>query len=154
MLLGTHALSPVVAIGVYQLIVHKRLDWKFLAWVAVAGAAPDCLDPHITLEARQTSWSHSLVGFGIVTFFPTMLCLFRCKLSYLLLLAMCSAYLWHLFCDGIAGGVPYLYPIQTTIAGATYIHFSTWLYYDAFFVIATYVLWVVERSLKARAMKA
>ena len=63
MLIGTHTLSPMVAVASVQLLRKIDLRWKELWLIGAAGALPDVLNPHIYLSERHISWSHSLVGW-------------------------------------------------------------------------------------------
>ena len=62
----THALIPVIAYGILrqkELISGTRSEkigvWRTAAIIAIVGAMPDMMDPHVTLEERLSSWSHS-----------------------------------------------------------------------------------------------
>jgi len=65
----THALLPVIAAAVcesgFQLFKAKRNHWscKQLLLVGLFGAAPDLLNPHLSLEAAILA-GRTLFGFG------------------------------------------------------------------------------------------
>jgi membrane-bound metal-dependent hydrolase YbcI (DUF457 family) len=62
----THALIPAIVAGICARAYRdpkKRsgiLSSKDILIIGVFGAAPDLLNPHLSLDARYTSWSHSL----------------------------------------------------------------------------------------------
>lgn len=105
----THALAPVVICH----LAFGRGKWvgKYgLIAIGLAGALPDILSPHFSLEARMASWSHGLpawLGFSVIIF--TLAALRRNLVSYPLAAALSAAYLFHLICDAISGGINNLY---------------------------------------------
>ena len=64
---------------------------------------------------------------------------------------MGRAYLWHIFCDGVAGGVPYLFPLKAGVIGDHYLPIWTWLVFDAFFVISAAILFTLDRLRRFKA---
>jgi len=146
MLIGTHALSPVVTGFLGSKLLHRPLSGRELILIACIGAAPDLLNPHVTLADRHASWSHSLVGFLIIIGTFSILTIIFKKLRTRCLAWAAFAYLWHLVCDWFAGGIPYLYPIKTDIIGHPWLPPSVWLYFDAFFILCTYVIWSFNRK--------
>ena len=150
MLIGTHTLSPVVAVAGVQIFRKMALKWRDLLWIGLAGAAPDLLNPHLSLESRLTSWSHSLVGFVAVIGVAVLICGFTRFLRWRVVGLMALAYLWHLFCDGIAGGIAYLYPFSDAAWGQYWVPAGTWIYFDLVFVLLTYLCFAVDRVRKVR----
>jgi hypothetical protein len=58
----THALLPVIITTVA--LRDTRPDWLCgrggLIVIGIAGALPDLLSPHLSIESRLNSWSHGL----------------------------------------------------------------------------------------------
>ena len=134
----THGLAPL-------LIAHAclrgkgRLSGKQLVVVGLCGAAPDLLDPHLTLADRQTSWSHGLpawVGMTLVLILVALVWKDRCPKR--LVLAGSLAYLFHLFCDAIAGGINWLSPFGKLPWGEYWFPVILWTPTDVVLVLATY----------------
>ena len=70
----THALLPVVLAKTCLGRDGQPKRWEWLA-LAVAGAAPDLINPHIYLEDRMTSWSHALpawLGFTVLLWIASL----------------------------------------------------------------------------------
>ena len=64
MLIGTHALLPVCAgLLIENAALAKGRGHFFPPWslplIGFFGALPDLCTPHISLEARYSSWSHT-----------------------------------------------------------------------------------------------
>ena len=55
----THALAPVL---LASFAAKKSVGFvrKEIIMIGIAGALPDLLNPHLSLEARMHSWSHGL----------------------------------------------------------------------------------------------
>jgi len=148
MLWGTHAGIPVCgALIAENLSLRHGRGYVFLPWTMVAagvfGILPDIFNPHITLEERHLSWSHSVwfllalapMSAITVSFFPAG-DLPRWRTAVLCWLA---AFL-HVAMDAISGGVAWLYPWRPDVIGEYYIPPAQWLYWDAGFILLTYVL--------------
>ncbi|MEM7010904.1 MAG: metal-dependent hydrolase [Verrucomicrobiota bacterium] len=141
----THGFAPIAAIALVELVMVKTrgrrlLENKHYAAIAIAGAAPDLLYPHLSLHARYNSWTHTLwfaLGFVpvalIVTrwLFPAM----QKRCGLLMIWAMSL----HLFCDGIAGGIAWLYPFSDHVIGKYYVYPRNWITIDIF-CLATFVV--------------
>ena len=69
----THALLPVIAAGLYErsyaLKDQHRGTFipKTIAVIGIFGAAPDLLNPHLSLASRYASWSHGLFFWALLT---------------------------------------------------------------------------------------
>ena len=152
----THALLPVIAAhfvgrSSHQPIAGKVWGKREMVAIGVFGAAPDLLNPHLSLAARYTSWSHGLPAWaGVTVLLITGAVFFRSQLSFKLA-GWCSwAYLLHLFCDLIAGGIAWLYPIGDGVIGRYWVEPKWWAWIDAGCLLTVYTLWRVIPGLKAR----
>lgn len=135
----THALLPVVAIKA------ARPSWNLarIQWIAIgmAGALPDLLNPHLTLDQRMQSWSHGLPFFGLWSAAVLTACLLsRGRLSPALASMLCGAYLLHLACDSISGGINWLHPLGSFVWGEFWVHPLWWIPLDVACFLAAYHL--------------
>jgi len=138
----THGLSPLVVAGFADLAAGRQLERANLILIALAGAAPDILSPHLSLDARLHSWTHNLwflLGSVPVWFFLAYRFADSRRLATGLL--MISATGFHLFCDAIAGGIAWLYPYSDQILARRWVPYSWWFTLDAIFVVLTGLLW-------------
>jgi len=136
----THALLPVIATS----MGNKKPYWcrNKLLLLALFGALPDIINPHITLVARLTSWSHGLPAFLAVTVLLTILTFIKqVPLDRKLALWLGSAYLFHLCCDMISGGIAWLYPFKHGTIGDYYISPMLWIPLD---IICTMVVYLIQ----------
>lgn len=146
----THALAPVIAT---RLLV-PRAEWAGRAGllaIAFAGALPDLLSPHITLEQRMTSWSHGLPAWAGFS------CLLACaaffskgRISVPLAGFMSGAYLLHMFCDAVAGGINWLQPFGNLAWGEYWVGPLWWIPLDIGCVLTCYYLFRLKPMLAAR----
>jgi hypothetical protein len=142
----THALAPVV---LTRLCIGWRKPQPRRTWllIGLAGALPDLLNPHLSLEARMTSWSHGIpfwAGFSVLLLVVS-LCT-RKRLPPWLALLMSAAYLFHLFCDAISGGLNLLYPARDLFWGEYWVPPWTWAPLDVLFTLVTYTLFRILPS--------
>ena len=152
----THALLPVVAVCAYQRLKSKFTEAAiqsivFTNWqvffIGVLGAAPDLLNPHLSIQSRYDSWSHSIaawLGITILLFAFSFRHTNRKRMPVKLVIWMSAAYLIHLGCDIIAGGIVWLKPISNDVLGDYYVSAKYWIPLDIFFVLSTYVLFRKE----------
>jgi hypothetical protein len=146
MLLGTHILLPIIPLAWrrYKLSQEKKTGHKLreISVVGLFGALPDLLNPHLSLEARLSSWSHGLPFVGILTGLLLLGCIPKASpLTIIRAAYLLFAYGLHLFCDAISGGIAWLYPFSGKVIGAAYIKPGLlWFAADFFLVIAAYVL--------------
>jgi membrane-bound metal-dependent hydrolase YbcI (DUF457 family) len=136
----THALLPVICVR----LITKSPKWLGRwgpAYIGLAGALPDILNPHLSLDARLTSWSHGIpfwltisIAFFVGSFFS------RGKYSLALAACMSAAYLQHIICDAISGGVNFFYPIRNLIWGEYWVDPLLWIPLDVICLLSTYVL--------------
>jgi hypothetical protein len=80
----THALAPTLAAMMVDAIRVKKdrdrlFPGKALIAIGIAGALPDFLNPHLSLEARLSSWTHTL--WFIFAIYPAYLLICRKWLS-------------------------------------------------------------------------
>jgi len=136
---------------------ERRLfaDWT-LPLVALFGVLPDICSPHISLEDRHDSWSHTLLFLGVLMPVCGMIAWWfepgkRLRLACVIWI---SAML-HLAADAMSGGIPWLLPWSHETLGSpldrTYIEPETWIYYDAFFIITAWLGWRLREKLELRA---
>ena len=152
----THALSPVIAVAVADIVVLEATGSRLFrraqyVAIAISGALPDILNPHITLEARFASWSHTVLALAL--FLPVALLIARRINREQFLLPgtlMAVAYAFHLFCDAISGGIAWLYPFDPkAIIGGGFVPFKYWLTLDAisFTLAGILTLWLRRREM-------
>jgi hypothetical protein len=137
----THTLLPAVLASPLLLRFRPRHYYSAAGIVALSGLLPDILTPHLSLAARFASWSHSIFAYAAFTILLLVLTLIMPKRFPLGLAVLASlAYLSHLFLDGIAGGVPALYPLSRKVFGMRLMHFHSWLYFDVAFLFLAFVV--------------
>ena len=142
----THALLPVIAVAVDRQRTDDRgtVYWSRgkLCLLALAGALPDLLNPHLSLQARYTSWSHglpALLGFAAVL--AVIWILRRKSEERLFFLLLAAAYELHLWCDLISGGIAWWYPFGSGVAGAYYISPKLWVPLDIACLLLVYFIY-------------
>ena len=108
----THALAPVIIAHVTFSRSKSLGVWSLVA-IGVAGALPDLLTPHMSLESRMTSWSHGLPFWAAFTGVLIVISLIsKQHLSNRLAWILSLSYLFHLICDAVSGGINVLYPVK------------------------------------------
>ncbi|MES2661378.1 MAG: metal-dependent hydrolase [Verrucomicrobiota bacterium] len=151
----THALAPVILTR----LVFGRPTWirsyGFLA-IGIAGALPDLLNPHLSLEARHTSWSHGLPFWMLITaFFLALTRLKKLKLSWQLAAILSFSYVFHMICDSISGGVDWLYPFGHLLLGNYFVDPVFWVPMDVVLFLITYYLFrilpMMEKARRGRS---
>lgn len=155
----THALFPILAGSRWIRRHDHRPSLRISAVVALCGALPDLLDPHITLDARFESWSHTLlaaVGFSVVVIAVCSLKRFR---AYSAIGVLCVfAYAAHLACDVISGGGRLLLPFSHVISGGSYWPSWAWGATDILLLLYVYLAyrWIPlrKRYLQNRTLSA
>ena len=149
----THALLPLIGISVGQ----GRRYWtgKKLLLVGVFGALPDILNPHLGIEARLSSWSHGLPAFlGVSLVLLILSCIKRMRLERKLAVWMAGAYLFHLFCDMISGGIAWLYPFRHSVIGDYYVPPLFWIPLDIVSLLAVYLIYRAIPRYRRAKLKA
>ena len=136
----THALLPVIVADLVWKV--RRGDGGMgLLWIGLAGALPDLLNPHLTLEARMQSWSHGLPfwgAFSACVMIGSMLS--RGRFPTRLGVLVCAAYLLHLACDAVSGGVNLLYPYADFVWGRYWVHPVYWVPSDVACLLVCYTM--------------
>jgi hypothetical protein len=156
MLAGTHTLLPVCACLVLDnLAVRSGRDrifpLKSLLLVGLFGTLPDICTPHMSLEDRLTSWSHTVWFMaGIVPFVAMAGGFFEKGYRIRVALACWIASFLHLAADAISGGIAWLYPWRPDVLGKYWIPAQHWMWFDAFFILFTWFLVRIVPHLEAR----
>jgi hypothetical protein len=144
----THALLPALLAAPLLRRTTPREFYVSGGIVALAGALPDLLTPHLSLAARYASWSHSVFAWAGFNVFLIVLgfTVHRHRLPRVLLFAS-LAYALHLFGDALSGGIAWLYPISTEIIGRRLILYRYWFPIDAVLLAAAIIVfwWLPRR---------
>lgn len=160
MLIGTHTLLPVcLGLAAENVSLATGRGHVFPPWGLVAigffGALPDLCSPHLSLEARHSSWSHTLWFLGAMIPVCAAVATFFGKEGRWKLAATCwLAVLLHLTGDAVAGGIGWLQPWRPDVIGESYIPAEDWLWYDIGFVLLTWVLIRLRPHAEARGIGA
>jgi hypothetical protein len=155
----THTLLPVLGASLYERsysLENKRgaITNKQLMLIGFFGAAPDIINPHIYLEDRYSSWSHSILFWAILTFILIGLSLFKRKFCpWYMTFFLSFAYIAHIFCDAISGGICWLYPISQTIVGEYYVSTVWWFALDIFSFLFAILIFRTIPNLKKHKKK-
>jgi len=144
----THCLLPVIAVSLAQRH-HRSIEHhltifstKELCAIGLFGAAPDIINPHLSLAARLTSWSHGLPFFGFLILLVISVRIYKPQiLNTHLSLCLLGAYLLHLTCDAIAGGLAWLYPFNHSVIGDYYYNPIYWIPTDGVCLLTIYALY-------------
>jgi hypothetical protein len=155
MTLVTHALLPL-AVGRPWL---RRRDgsplFKDVVIVAFCGILPDLLSPHIYLEARYESLSHTLWAW--LAFTAMVLVVGRVwgrHVSPRVRILCIAAYGLHLACDMISGGIALFYPQSPTVHGGHFISYLMWYVSDVLLFLYAWLDWrVLPRLRKCKSLK-
>jgi membrane-bound metal-dependent hydrolase YbcI (DUF457 family) len=136
----THALLPVICVR----LIAKSPQWlgrRGPIYIGLAGAMPDLINPHLSLEARLTSWSHGIpFWLAISTIFVISSLCSRGQFSVKLAACMSAAYLLHIICDAISGGVNFFYPIRNATWGDYWVDPLWWIPLDIICLLLCYTL--------------
>ena len=152
----THALLPVIAAGIYEVAAKKKglFTPKRLIVIGIFGAAPDLINPHLSLDARYSSWSHSIWFWALLTIIVGIFSYIKRKACPLPLATLLStAYISHILSDAVSGGIAWNYPVSPDIVGAYYIHPIWWVPCDVFLFLFAYGLFRVFPNIKKRKLK-
>lgn len=147
----THALIPVIAYGLMrqkQLIAGTRSEkvgvWRTALIIGIVGAMPDMMDPHVTLEERLSSWSHSLTAWaGFSVLFAAFSLARQRWWTPMLALGLSLTYFSHIVGDAIAGGVGWSYPFGDHVIGDYYIIPQWWIPADYLSFALAYLVYRV-----------
>lgn len=147
-----HALLPVTGCLALELVSLKwRAKRVFPEWtlptVGLFGVLPDLCSPHISLEDRYDSVSHTLLFLLILLpFCAGMTWWFPKGTRLRVAVAAMAATALHLAMDAVSGGVPWLRPWVDEPIGEYHLQPDNWLFFDAGFVLlAGAGLWLRHR---------
>jgi membrane-bound metal-dependent hydrolase YbcI (DUF457 family) len=146
----THALIPVICVRLAAGRKHWLGRWG-LVQIGLAGALPDLLNPHLSLESRMISWSHGLpfwIAFSVIILITSFI--IRDKLSPQVAACMSAAYILHIGCDAISGGVDLFYPFGTWILGYYWVDPMLWIPIDIVLILVAYMMFRILPGLKNR----
>lgn len=156
MLVGTHVLLPVGACLVIEnLRLAAGLDRLFpersLWLVGLFGVLPDLCTPHLSLEARFASQSHS-IGFLIGAILPSAAAgsFFENGRRLSVAAACWCAVVLHLVADALSGGFVPGYPVPAEVVGGAFIPFRFWGWCDLGLLGLFWWLWRRSLALDAR----
>jgi len=82
--------------------------------------------------------------FGLIGFTIFVLILSRFKFSKVsnrCSTVLIGAYILHLFCDAVAGGVAFLYPVKPVVTGDYYVSALWWIPLDVVCSLTAYFIW-------------
>jgi membrane-bound metal-dependent hydrolase YbcI (DUF457 family) len=146
----THALIPVICVR----LAARRPPWLGrwgLLLIGVAGALPDLLTPHLSLESRMASWSHGIPCWLLFSSILVAISLVkRGRFHPALALCLSAAYLLHMACDVISGGVNLLYPFGDWVVGDYWVDPSWWIPLDVVCILLCYLLFRIIPGLSGR----
>ncbi len=109
--------------------------------IGLAGAMPDLLNPHLSLASRMTSWSHGLPFWGGLTVMLLVFAMVKPRvLPVKLALLLSAAYLFHMVCDAISGGINWMHPVGKFVWGDYYVDPVWWIPLDVVCVLTVYVM--------------
>lgn len=110
--------------------------------VAGFGVLPDALSPHLGLDARWSSWSHTLAAWLAVSALIAVTIFWIRSPRTRRVGAFCSAaYLAHLLCDAVSGGAPLLRPWSPRIVGGAWFGVVWWLVADGLLLAWAYYVY-------------
>lgn len=146
----THALLPVICTGLVAKNAKWLGRWELVA-TGLAGALPDLLTPHLSLEARMTSWSHGIpcwLTFSLALIIYSIVS--RGRLAARLTFLLSGAYLFHMICDAISGGLNFLHPLGNWTWGDYWVDPSWWVPLDVICILICYLMFRIMPGLNAR----
>ena len=148
----THALLPALLAAPLLPRTPPRAFYVSGGIVALAGALPDLLTPHLSLAARYASWSHTVfayAGFNVVL--VALGLALRHRISGRVWLLASLAYALHLFGDAMSGGIAWFYPVSKEIIGGRLILYRYWILIDVVLLaVALIVFWWLPRKGKLK----
>jgi LexA-binding, inner membrane-associated putative hydrolase len=148
----THALLPALLAAPLLPRTTPRELYVSGGIVALAGALPDLLTPHLSLAARYASWSHTVfawAGFNVLLIgFSIAL---RRRVTPRVWLFASLAYALHLFGDALSGGIAWFYPVSKEIVGRSLILYRYWILIDVVLLAAAIIVfWWLPRKGKLK----
>lgn len=156
MMIGAHSLLPVCGCLLADKISMsagraRMFSGKNLCVVGLFGFLPDILSPHLSLESRQASWSHTVwFLMGLVLLAPLTKFISNRPSRIPVAIACWIASALHLAADAISGGIAWLYPWRPDVLGRYWIEPQTWIWYDVGFIVFVWSLYRVFPHFKNR----
>jgi hypothetical protein len=125
---------------------------KHLLLIGICGGLPDILSPHLGLEERYNSFSHSIFFLLLAAIAGAIL--LRIFPGHKRLIYVCwSAAAFHFLCDMIAGGINLFGPFGRMVVGKHYLPFRFWIPLDvAGILFSAVTLSISKCSGRARAV--
>lgn len=158
MMIGTHSLLPVCGCLLADRIAMsagraRMFSGKSLCVIGVFGMMPDFLSPHLSLESRHASLSHTVwLLMGMLLLLPLMRFIPEKASRIPVAVACWLAYGLHLAADAASGGIAWLHPWRDDVLGRYWIEPQTWIWYDAGFILLVWFIYRVMPQFKAKAV--
>lgn len=148
----SHALLPVF-FGQRWIPKKNRTPAPgFVALVALCGALPDILSPHLSLDARYEAPSHTIWALLAFALLVVMLTWWQPRIFTPAVSGLCiAAYAGHIACDAITGGVAFFFPFGG-VQGRNYLPYWLWITSDGLLLLYLYLVyrWLpLRRKIKA-----
>ena len=135
----THALLPALLGRRWIPRVRELPSLRIVALVCLSGALPDLLHPHLSLEARQASLSHTLWACLLFAVLVCVIARLSGKITRPVAWLCIAAYGGHIFLDGITGGVALLQPLSDRVSGGNYLPYWCWTASDILLLVEFYL---------------
>ena len=122
--------------------------------VAICGVLPDILSPHIYLDGRYGSWSHTLwawLGFTVIVLVAGLA--WKSRFGTRLQILCIAAYALHLAADMISGGITLFHPFSPAIHGGHFISYLMWYVSDVLLFLYAWLEFRVLPRLRKRATR-
>lgn len=157
-----HALAPVLAVTVVDAIrvqtgKRKYFSLRQLIAIGIAGALPDILGMHFSLQGRYSSWTHNI--WFLIGIYPVYLLIAKrfFKDKWLLLTNLLwAATAFHLYIDIRSGGIKLFNPFGSVV-GDYLIPWPYWVMADLVIIVLTIILSLVvffkERKIAGNSSK-
>ena len=137
----THALLPVLVSVPFSLERGGGWSRGRRIGLAVVGALPDVLTPHLSLAARYSSWSHGVPALLVLAVVLSIVVGSGWRsLGWRYGLWLYFGYALHLFCDLISGGIAWGHPIWEGIIAVRWVPYRYWIPLDLACVLAVYFI--------------
>ena len=99
----------------------------------------------------MTSWSHGLPAWSLFTVAILLAAvLSRRRMPVSLALVLSGAYLLHMLCDAVSGGVDFLYPFGHLTWGAYWVAPIWWIPLDVVCVLTCYWMFRIAPGMKGQ----
>lgn len=134
---------------------HDRVFPPWTLWViGLFGILPDVCSPHITLEDRHASFSHSVWFMaGLSLALPMAAVFLQREYRWQVATACWIAAALHLVADAISGGIAWLHPWKPDVIGAYHIPPEDWIWHDGGFIILAWLLLRTVPVLEGRSIR-